>query len=307
MKVRKLFCLLLAALMLTLGACAGSAKAENDMYYSQESAAEAPEYGLAPGETVSSAMGNSASTPLPANRKLIRTIHIQAETEDLDALQADINDRIVQLGGYIQSKNLRNGSAYAAYRSRSLSMTIRVPADQADAFVAQLSSHSNIVSSSEDIDDVTLQYVDTESHVKALETEQARLMELLEQAKNLSDILEIQSRLTQVRYELESYASRLRTLDNQITYATIHLNVSEVVEYTPVAEETLWQRISGGFRKNLKQLGGDALDFVVWVLASSPYLIVWGGILCGGVLLVRKLAKKRPGKKPKKAEPENKE
>ena len=270
MNARKLVCLLLALLMLVLAGCAGSAKAENDMYYS-EAPAEAPEYGL-------TAENSSAAAALPADRKLIRTIRIQAETEDLDTLQEEVADRITQLGGYVQSKNLHNGSTYSSYRTRSLSMTIRIPADQADAFVEQLSSHSNIVSSSESVEDVTLQYVDTQSHVTALETEQARLMELLEQAQNLSEVLEIQSRLTQVRYELESYASQLRTLDNQIHYATIHLNINEVTEYTPVAEETLWQRISGGFTKNLKRLGDDALDFFVWVLASSPYLILWGGI-----------------------------
>lgn len=307
MNARKIFCLSLACLMLTLAACGGSAKAENEMYYSDQSAAEAPEYGFATSETIASAQGSNSSAALPANRKLIRTIHIQAETEDLDSLQEEINSRISQLGGYIQSKNLHNGSAYASYRTRSMSMTIRIPAEQADAFVSQLSSHSNIVSSSEDIDDVTLQYVDTESHVKALETEQAQLLELLDQAQNLSEILEIQSRLTQVRYELESYASRLRTLDNQITYSTIHLNVSEVKEYTPVEEETLWQRISGGFTKNLKRLGGDALDFFVWVLASSPYLVLWGCILGGALFLIRKAAKKRPRKESVNSEPENKQ
>ena len=188
-----------------------------------------------------------------------------------------------------------------------MSMTIRIPADQADSFVSQLSSQSNIVSSSEDVADVTLQYVDTESHVKALQTEQTQLLELLDKAQNLSEILEIQSRLTQVRYELESYASRLRTLDNQITYATIHLNVSEVKEYTPVEEETLWQRISGGFTKNLKRLGSDALDFFVWVLASSPYLILWGGILAVAAVLLRKFARKHPRKQSGKPEQENKE
>ena len=135
MNARKILCLVLACLMLTLAACGGSAKAENEMYYSDQSAAEAPEYGFATSETIASPQGSNSSAALPANRKLIRTIHIQAETEDLDSLQEEINSRISQLGGYIQSKNLHNGSAYASYRTRSMSMTIRIPADQADAFV----------------------------------------------------------------------------------------------------------------------------------------------------------------------------
>lgn len=300
MKARKMFCLLLCAMMLLLAGCGGAAKAENDMFYgSTEAAAEAPESALT--------TSGSASANLPADRKLIRTINLQAETEDLDPLMEGLQQQISQLGGYVQSRNLHNGSAYATHRTRRVSMTIRIPAAQADALVAHLSEQSNVVSSNETIDDVTLQYVDTESRVKALQTEQNRLMELLEKADSLSDILEIESRLTQVRYELESYASQLRTLDNQITYATIHLSITEVVEYTPVEEETPWQRIGSGFVRSLKQIGEGIVEFFVWVLSNSPFLVLWGGIGFGALVLIRKIRVRRADKKAKKSEPEKKE
>ena len=65
-------------------------------------------------------------------------------------------------------------------------------------------------------ENVTLQYVSTESRVKALETEQTRLLELLENAETMEDLLTIEARLTDVRWELENYASQLRVLDNQV-------------------------------------------------------------------------------------------
>ena len=309
MKVRNLLCVLLVfLLMLGLTACGSSAKSEAaDMYYNAEmeaAPAERPGAGLT---TDSSTEYGTTAATLPANRKLIRTISIEAETEDLTTLTDALTARIAGLGGYVESKNLRNGSTYSGYYRRTLSMTVRVPAEKADEFVAQVSESSNIVSSTENIDDVTLQYVDTESHVKALETEQDRLLALLEKADNLKDIITLEERLTSVRYELERYASYLRTLDNQVTYATIHLSVTEVKEYTPIVEEepTVWQRISTGFRRSLKDIGEGFTDFFVWFTVNSPYILIWGTVIVVIILILRKRGRPRirMGKKKEPKEP----
>ena len=296
MKVRKIFSALLAfLLLLSLSACGSSAKAPaENMYYDAEMDM-APASTAAPGLTTESKENGSAAS-LPTDRKLIRTISMEAETEDLTVLSDTLTVRISALGGYVESKNLRNGSAYSGYYRRTLNMTVRIPADKADEFVAQVSENANIVSSTESIDDVTLQYVDTESHVKALETEQERLLALLAKADNLKDILTLEERLTKVRYELERYASQLRTLDNQVTYATIHLSVTEVKEYTPVIEEepTVWQRISKGFGRSLKDIGEGFTDFFVWFTVNSPYLLIWGVIITVIVLILRRKGIIRP-------------
>lgn len=307
MKVRKvLSILMILAVLLAVTGCGGSAKAENSAQMAPgaifDSAADSDgriHYGAEVPEEELKMESTSTANVLPEGRKLIRTIDIQAETEDLNPLLESVNSSISQLGGYVQSKNQHNGSAYSGYRSRRVSMTIRIPAELADKFVATVSANANVVSSNETLDDVTLQYVDTESQVKALETEQEQLLELLDQAKSLEDILKIQDRLTQVRYELERYASRLRTLDNQIDYATIHLTIDEVKEYTPVVEEdTFWQRITTGFKRSIKNIGRDVTDFAVWVIVNSPYLLLWAVV---GVVLIVLLRKRIPKRKKKSA------
>ena len=290
MKVRKwTSALLVLLLLLSLTACGGTAKSEAAMGndYAPQEAPKAEmdyEYGIVTDSA------QSAATSLPTDRKLIRNIYIEAETEDLTALTDALTARIAALGGYVESKDLRNGSAYSGYYRRTLSMTVRIPTEKADEFVAQVSENSNIVSSTESIDDVTLTYVDTESHVKALETEQERLLALLAKTDNLKDILTLEERLTKVRFELERYASRLRALDNQVTYATIQLSVLEVKEYTPVVEEepTVWQRVSQGFTRSLKDIGEGFTNFFVWFTVNSPYLLIWGAVLAVVLLILRK-------------------
>ncbi len=305
MKVRRFASLLLVLLLLlSLTACGGSAKSEAmDNAYAEAYPAET----MAPASGDLSQTESGSTTALPADRKLIRTISIDAETEDLTTLLDSLTARITQLGGYVEAKNLRNGSNYGGYIRRNLSMTVRIPADRVDEFVSQVSENSNIVSSVETVDDVTLQYVDTESHVKALETEQARLLDLLEQAKTLEEILKIEDRLTDVRYELERYASYLRTLENKVSYATVNLTITEVKEYTPVVVEgpTMWQRITTGFSRSIKDIGEGLKEFFIWLVVNSPYLLIWGGIAILVILVLRKRKAKK--NKPIAPPPENKE
>ena len=123
------------------------------------------------------------------------------------------------------------------------------------------------------------------------------------EAEFLERKAEIESRLTDVRYELENRASQLRLYDNQVDYATIYLSIDEAQEYTPVEEPTVWERISGGFVSSVKGVGNGLLDLLVWVLAKSPYLVILGGVTVGVVVLVKKRKARKAEKKAAKQNP----
>ncbi len=288
--MKKILAILLAISLLLAG-CGGTSKAAMDSndYAVAETAAAQGRYDL--GDTDTAAQ-------LPQGRKFIITMDLDAEAEDLNGALAAISEKLTALDGYMESQNIYNGSAYSGRRYRHANLTLRVPAERLDEFTAAVDAISNVVSSSRDTDDVTLQYVDTESRVKALETERDRLLELMEQAETMSDLLEIESRLTDVRGELEQYASRLKVLDNQIDYATVNLSLSEVTEYTPVAEKTRLEKIRDGFVDSVKGVWTLILDCISFVLMNIPYILVFGLILWGIIALVKRNRKKHP-KKPK--------
>lgn len=274
-------------------AAAAPAGAANGAYYDMESA-KSEDGGLT---------GDTDSTVLPEGRKWIITVNMSAETEDLDALMEALNGKISGLGGYVEDQDSYNGSMYSSRRYRSASLTVRIPAERVDEFTEEMSGIANVVSTNLSREDITLSYVATESRVKALQTEEARLLELMEQAETMADLLEIESRLTDVRYELENRASQLRLYDNQVDYATIYLSIDEVQEYTPVEEPTVWERISGGFVSSIKGVGNGLLDLLVWVLAKSPYLVILGGVTVGVVVLVKKRKARKAAKKAAKQNP----
>jgi len=306
MKGKKLLSLLLTALLLLslLTACGGASNSTS--YVMEEAAAEAPmamAMDAAAGELKSN--GSTGSGALPENRKWIITVDMNAETDDLDTMLSALDQKILSLQGYVEDQNIYNGSSYANRRYRNANLTIRVPAEQVEHFTEEVSGIANVVRKQTSKEDVTLSYVDTESRKLALETEEAQLLELLAQAENMSDLLEIEARLTEVRYQLESAASRLRTFDNQIDYATIYLYIEEVQEYTPIAEKTVWQRITEGFTGSLEDLGESLVDILVWLIVSSPFLLVYGGLAVAIFLLVRTLRKKRPAGKAAKRRGKN--
>ena len=295
--------LLTLVLILTLFSACGASSA-SPVYKNQavmeEAAAEAPAMMAdMAGGTLTSASANG-STAVPENRKWIVTVYMSAETEDLDAMTAALDERITALDGYVEDQNIYNGSTYSTRRYRSANLTIRIPAEAVDDFTEQVSGISNVVSQEKNLEDVTLSYVATESRMTALKTEEARLLELLAQAETMSDLLEIEARLTDVRYELESTTSQLRTFDNQINYATIYLDISEVQEYTPVEDPTLWERITGGFTDSLKGLWESLQDLLVGIVVIFPFLLVYGGICFVIFFLIRYIWKKKPSGAGKK-------
>ena len=175
-----------------------------------------------------------------------------------------------------------------------------MPSDQLDQFVDIVSELGNVTQKNESVEDVTLQYVDVESRKKALETEQERLLELLAQAENMEDLLAIESKLSDVRYELENYGSQLRLLDNQIDYSTVNVDVDEVERVTDTGEKSFFGEIKDRFGNSLYTVGRDIRGFVIVVLGSLPILIVWAVIIVIAVLIVKKIRKGRKKKKEEK-------
>ena len=304
------------AILMALSLLAGcSAKAANDsadsaMMKSEYSMSYDAEYGyVVESTTAASGIYDTSENPDSSTdvsvteQKIIKTVDVTAETEDMDTLLASIAEKVAELGGYMERQEVYNGSAYSSRRNRNADMTIRIPVEKLNGFMDQVAGLSNVVNKTESIDDVTLTYVATESRVKALETEEERLLELLAKAESMSDLLEIESRLTEVRYELESYTTQLLVLQNKVSYSTVNLYVSEVVEYTPVAEETVWQRISGGFVDSLEGIWNGVVEIFVFLAANLPYLVVIGAVGTVVVLLLLRSGKKRKNKvQPPKSE-----
>lgn len=241
--------------------------------------------------------GTSIDSVKNTTQKLIKTVNMDMETRDFDTLLPAITDKVTELGGYVESSEV-NGNTYRSSNRRYAWLSLRIPADKLDGFVTIVSEMGNVTYKHELVEDITLQYVDVQSHKEALKTEQERLLTLLESAENMEDIITIETRLSEIRYELQSYESRLRTMDNQVTYSTVSVGISEVERITEVEEKTFWQEITYRLSDNLYDIGQGARDLAIWFVSSLPYLAIWAVVILVAVVILKKLVRK-VGKKAK--------
>ena len=265
--------------------------------------AEAAEEPVSEESYVQEGAGQDVVAP-ETSRKLIKTVNILAETEDFDTLVPGLQKQVEALGGYIEYISVYDVHSYYVeeqqVKQRCANVTARVPKEKLDGFLAQVGEQTNITSRSENVEDVTLQYVDLESHKKALVTEQERLLALMEKAETVEDIIAIEGRLSEVRYQLESMESQLRTYDNRIDYSTVELSITEVRKYSPPQEATVWQRIQSGFMKSLDDIGFGIRDFAIRFVIDIPYIVLWLAVIAVAVIVVRilwKVWKKRRAKR----------
>ena len=242
-----------------------------------------------------------------SNRKLIRTVDLEIQTKEFDTVLTSVQERVQELGGYVEQSSIDSGSSYYSSYNRYSYLTVRIPSDKLDGFLENVKETANVTNISESTEDITLRYVDAESRKIALETEQSRLLELLEKAETVEDIITIESRLSEVRYQLESYTSQLRTFDNQVDYSTVHINIHEVDRETKVEPKGFWDEVKEEFGDSLYGIGNGIREFGIWFLGSSPYLVIWAIVIAGVVCAVKFVRKKRIQKRTLKPQvPEEK-
>ena len=237
----------------------------------------------------------------PVERKLIRNVSMHLETREFDALTKSISDAVTFFGGYMEQSDVSGNSLYWSDErsSRCSNLTARIPENKLDAFLTEVSGQGNVTYKNESVQDVTLQYTDITSRKKTLQMEQDRLWELLEKAESIDAVIALESRLSEVRYQLESIESQLRTLDNQIVYSTVYLSIQEVQVLTSTDPDTIPVRIQKGLSRSFNTLKISSVDFLVWFIASLPILAVFAVLVFIAVIILKKPLKRRKTRKQK--------
>ena len=206
--------------------------------------------------------------------KIIYTANLTLESKDYDAARAALDAALAEAGGYMESSD-----EYANSGSRrSLSLTLRVPQENYESFLAAVAATGNVTYKSQQAEDVTTQYMDIEARLDSLKEQRARLQELKASADNLSDLLQIESSLSDVQYQLESYQSQLDWYSRQVECCTVYLSLGEVQTYTPV-EEGFGSRIQNALREGWSGFVETVQSVAVFLVGHWPFIVV--GAVCG--------------------------
>lgn len=239
----------------------------------------------------------SSSDQVLTERMLIRTVSMSCETLNFTEVTTSIEQQVAALGGYIESKSF-NGTGNTG-SLRTASYTIRVSSEALDQLIASIGNTALVISNNESSEDVTLSYADTQARIESLRVEQETLNNLLAQADSLDIILQLQNELTNVRYQIESYESQLRVLENLSSFSTLNLYISEVIEETEVEEahvKTYSEKLSEAFHDGLDRAKESLEDIGLYlaenVIGLSVTIVIMAIAITVIVITVKKIKRK---------------
>ncbi len=252
-----------------------------DYYFDSDEAAEER------GDMVSGRVGESAL------RHVIRSGSLDLTVSDTREAMDEVNSIVGGAGGIVSNSNVyevREGQ-YAAY------LTLRVPDKNFDPVMLQLEALGKATNMQTGLDDVTMQYIDLESRLNNQKAQEARLVEILELADTVEEILEVERELFRIRGEVETMTAQFDYLKDQVSFSTIHLSLREEAIPTeiisPYAFHNLGSRIVQTFIASINIILNSVSYIIIAFSALLPIVIVLGLLAVLVWLIVRKLSKRR--------------
>lgn len=203
--------------------------------------------------------------------KIIYSGDIEIEVENFDSAYSQAKTLVGSYGGYVSDTNVY---MTPAGKKRGV-ITVRVPKDKYDAIIEDISSLGTVKTLRTEAQDVTLEYTDLDSRLNSLQMQETRLLELLERAENITEILDIEKELERIRGEIERIQGRLKYLDNKIDYSTITITLREP---EPVVGKPVTLNADADVKSidialdQLDKLAKDAGGYIfnAWVDESDP-------------------------------------
>ena len=254
------------------------------------------------------ARGAESEAPSENPDKIIYSADVTVETTAFDETIGRVSALVEEFGGWIEASSVSGSNYYQKARgtasTRDASFTLRIPSGRFQELMDSLSGLGNIPYSHIYTENVTAQYYDVQAHLKAYQTQETRLLEMMELAETVEDVITIEDRLTELRYQIESLQSRLNNWDRRVSYSTIALSVKEVREYTPE------EKVNPSFGEELKQALKDGLenagqflkDLLVLLVEALPVLLLLIPIVWLVIWLLIRIIRKIAGKAAAKRE-----
>lgn len=164
------------------------------------------------------------------DKKIVKTGHLTLEVKSYAAFNEMIHGGIKKFGGYIAQEE----QSQSDYKIEN-TVVIKVPVDQFDAAVADLTPGSEkIVEKKISSEDVTAELVDTKSRLEAKKHVRDRYLDMLKQAKNMEEVLQVQQEVNEIQENIEAASGRINYLGHEATFSTINITYYQVLNATGI-------------------------------------------------------------------------
>lgn len=208
------------------------------------------------------------------DKKIIKTASLNLEVKDYNTFYSSLREKVKAAGGYIAQEE----QTQSDYKIEN-SLTIKVPVDQFDNAIVQLTTTTEKINEKKiTSQDVTTEIIDTKSRMEAKKQVRLRYMDLLKQAKNMEEILSVQSEINDIQEEIESAAGRIEYLGHSSTFSTINLTYYQILNSSAkdTDKPSFGKELSSAFRTGWNWVG----DLFVGLVSIWPlFLLIFISVL----------------------------
>lgn len=320
MRKIKLAAIAVLAVSLCLTGCGGSSNMNSAAYkeetaaagdYAYDSYAAEEAVAMAEGEEYKSDGGSgSTESALRAQdgQKIVYTGNLSIQTLEYDKSAASIRKKIKDAGGFSEAESERDNDYYwysynsGSNNTRYLNITARIPSEKFEDFINSLSGDGKIMSRSVNAENISQVYANKETYKKSLEKEQERLLEMMDKAETIEDMITVESRLSEVERQLNVYKTDLAQMDKDVEFSTIYIELKEVKRYTEeVNSTTFGEEVKYAFEDAINSFRNFCEGIVLFVVRNFPYLIILAVILA---LIIRAIGRSRAKRIAMMSDPE---
>lgn len=212
------------------------------------------------------------------DKKIIKNADIKIEVKDFKKYNAALYDLVSQFGGYVAQEE----QATNDYKIENTAV-LKVPVEQFEALLTSLTSNvDKLIEKKINSKDVTGEMFDTKSRIEAKKQIRLRYLDFLKQAKNVQEVLSVQSEINGIQEEIESASGRLSFLSHNSVLSTIRITFYQVLDVRAIEKDnpSFGSKLNNAFRNGLEWIGEIFVGLVtIWPLCIT--------ILFGLLLFVR--------------------
>ena len=271
--------------------------ASMDSYYDEAAPEAAPEAPMSSEGKPS----QSATQEYLSNQKLIYSSNVEIETLTFEETTNAVRSMIEKYDGFVESDYVSDDSwnwYYSDYKKTNGTMeeriVIRIPTENYKSFLEDLTGTGKVISKSENVENITKSYNDTTTTIEVLEKERDMLLDMMDQATSIQDMITVEERLSEIQRNLALLNSSKNEMDVDIAFSTITVNIREVVEYTRVIEEeTFGQRVVNAIKDSTESFGDFLSGLVIVLIFMCPYLVIIALIVIVIIVCVKRKKNKK--------------
>lgn len=247
--------------------------------FSYESGGEGYEIIMEPGE--------KADGSVAGGGMIVYTAEINMTVDNVEQTVNEIDELTQRLGGYYENREVVTSKYPSAY------LSVRIPSDKLTEFTDAINATGDVTYFTQRGEDVSEYYRDNEARLETAKAKLKRLQELLGQATDISDIIEIESAIEEAEYEVDYYTGILNGMESKVDYATVSITIDQGEIIAEPDELTFGERISMAFDNGISTFGNFLKNIALFFAAGWLWIILAAVVIFLAIFIPVRISKKK--------------